>query len=227
MNIKHLALGFCITGFCLSPAMAQVTSTGNGAVSQTSAQGQGWSSEASKNMSSQGCDPLVTKAISTAQQANIKGRTQLANDLYKRVLNNMKYEALSCLKSMMPSAIFQRETGFNLRSQIESFVCQGVTQMVDPMVERINDATSTAEGTVNGYVNHGFNIGGGSFNLGTIQSGFQLTGGEPLLTPIRSLYAVDGNSSSNVSGASNASGSSYFSNSGGQSTAVNIFGIEN
>lgn len=227
MTLKHLTFGLLLTGACCSPALAQVTSTGNGAVTQATAQSQPWSSEASQNMSAQGCDPLVTKAISTAQQANIKGRTQLANDLYKRVLSNMKYEALSCLKSMMPSAIFQRETGSNLRSQIENFVCQGVNQMVDPMVDRINNTTYAAQDAVNGYVNRSFNIGNGAFNLGTIQSGFQLTGGKPLLAPIRSLYAVDGNSSFGASGASGSSRSSYFSNSGGQSTAVNIFGIEN
>lgn len=224
MNVKHITLGVCLSAalITLTPAMAQVTSTGNGAVTQTGTQSQAWSSEASKNMSAQGCDPMVTKAISTAQQANIKGRTQIANDLYKRVLNNLKYETLSCLQNMMPSAIFQRPTGSDIRSQIENFICNGVTQMVDPMVDRINNTTSNAEGQVDGYLNSNLNIGSGAYNLGTIQSGFQLSGGEPLLTPIRSLYAVDGNSSSG----SSSSGSSYFSNSGGQSTAVNIFGIE-
>lgn len=211
------AIAFAIT----IPATASAQTTGGGSSGS-------WANEATQTMSTQGCDPTVAKAISQTQQANIKGRTQLANDLYKRVLANLKYETLSCLSNLLPSALFQIPSASSLRGQIESYVCQGVNQMVDPVVSNINSATGSMMGGVNSLMYQNLQLGPDNFNLGSVQTGFQLTGGAPLLTPIRSLYATDGAFPSGQGGGSyggsngNSSVGSILSN----STRANLFGRE-
>ncbi len=178
-----------------SPAYAD-TSTSTATTSS-------WSSEATTNLQQQGCDPTVAANIAAAQDAQIKAQTLMAHTLYDYIKQN-GHSAASCLSSLMPSATFALPNTSDLWNRVASMVCSKIQEVADPTVSTITSKVSQVEGSLSGYSS--LSLGNGSFNLGTIPTGFSVSStGQALNTQaiVNDLYDNTANGTFNYG--SNAS----------------------
>lgn len=148
-------------------------------ISLAHAQATSDSSTPDSVMKSQGCDPTIASQMSSAQMAQINGRTNLATKILKEALSGLDYNTASCLTNLLglvphlsiPSA-------GDIENQFDNFVCNETQQLASPYVNDIAGGLSSLTGKLNGFLYQNMSLGSvGGMNFGTIPFGVTLAGG--------------------------------------------------